>query len=257
MSKIPRGVLVPRHEVRTPDERRIQGHHRHERVARADHAWRVPPPRRPDPVDIPEPQAKARVPELVPIRCGRTFRAQFANFRCTATPMADLAHTPATDPRAKCCGDAYPLSFGMFATPDRRLAFEVNDFDETLRAPFGWDPQQPADEPLFLQPNAAQGSVLAPFADVSECQHQDVSECQRQVEGGARGQQMTELATDEFLGWTPDTAAGPQPRLTGPLLPGGPPPAARPGCARCPVCTASSIKGRPVGLCRRAGRSRL
>ena len=95
---------------------------------------------RPDPVSILEEQAKTRVPDLVPIRYGRMLTSPFAYYRGAAAPMAwDLAHTPTTDIRVQCCGDAHLLNFGMFAAPDRRLIFDVNDFDETLPAPFDWD----------------------------------------------------------------------------------------------------------------------
>ena len=95
---------------------------------------------RPDPVAILEEQAKTRVPDLVPIRYGRMMASPFAYFRGAAAPMAwDLAHTPTTDIRVQACGDAHLLNFGMFAAPDRRLVFDVNDFDETLPAPFEWD----------------------------------------------------------------------------------------------------------------------
>src|ERR1035441_4638585 len=64
----------------------------------------------------------------------------FAYFRCAAAPMAwDLAHTPTSGIRVEACGDTHLLNFGMFAAPDRRLVFDVNDFDETLPAPFDWD----------------------------------------------------------------------------------------------------------------------
>ena len=64
----------------------------------------------------------------------------FAYFRGAAAPMAwDLANLPSTDIRVQCCGDAHLLNFGMFAAPDRQLVFDVNDFDETLPAPFEWD----------------------------------------------------------------------------------------------------------------------
>ncbi len=87
-----------------------------------------------------EEQAKSRVAELVAIRHGRMMASQFAYFRGAAAPMAwDLAHTPTSDIRVQCCGDAHLLNFGMYAAPDRRLVFDVNDFDETLPAPFEWD----------------------------------------------------------------------------------------------------------------------
>jgi uncharacterized protein (DUF2252 family) len=80
------------------------------------------------------------VPDLIPIRYGRMAASPFAYFRGAAAPMAwDLAHTPTTDIRVQACGDAHLLNFGMFAAPDRRLVFDVNDFDETLPAPFDWD----------------------------------------------------------------------------------------------------------------------
>jgi uncharacterized protein (DUF2252 family) len=140
MSRVSPGVLAPPHEILTPDEWRARGRARRERVPRADHAeWR-PPRNRPDPVSVLEEQARTRVPDLVPIRYGRMLTSPFAYYRGAAAPMAwDLAHTPSTDLRVQCCGDAHLLNFGMFAAPDRRLVFDVNDFDETLPASFEWD----------------------------------------------------------------------------------------------------------------------
>ena len=93
-----------------------------------------------NPVTVLEEQAKARVPDLIPIRYGRMTASPFAYFRGAAAPMAwDLAHTPTPDIRVQACGDAHLLNFGMYAAPDRRLVFDVNDFDETLPAPFEWD----------------------------------------------------------------------------------------------------------------------
>jgi uncharacterized protein (DUF2252 family) len=140
MSRISPGVLAPPHEILTPDEWRARGRARCDRVALADHAQWSPPPNRPDPVSILEEQAATRVPDLVPIRYGRMLTSPFAYFRGAAAPMAwDLAHTPTTDLQVQCCGDAHLLNFGMFAAPDRRLVFDVNDFDETLPASFEWD----------------------------------------------------------------------------------------------------------------------
>jgi len=111
-----------------------------EDVPRESHAQWEPPADRPDPVDILEEQARTRVPDLVPIRYGRMIASPFAYFRGAAAPMAwDLAHTPTSGIRVQACGDAHLLNFGMFAAPDRRLVFDVNDFDETLPAPFEWD----------------------------------------------------------------------------------------------------------------------
>ena len=140
MSKMSPGVLAPPHEVLTPDEWRGRGRERRRLVPRSSHGQWAPPQDRPDPVAILEEQARTRVPDLVPIRYGRMVASPFAYFRGAAAPMAwDLAHTPTTDIRVQACGDAHLLNFGMFAAPDRRLVFDVNDFDETLPAPFDWD----------------------------------------------------------------------------------------------------------------------
>jgi uncharacterized protein (DUF2252 family) len=140
MSRMSPGVLAPPHELLTPDEWRGRGQEQRRLAARSSHAQWVPPPDRPDPVAILEEQARTRVADLVPIRYGRMVASPFAYFRGAAAPMAwDLAHSPTTDIRVQACGDAHLLNFGMFAAPDRRLVFDVNDFDETLPAPFEWD----------------------------------------------------------------------------------------------------------------------
>jgi uncharacterized protein (DUF2252 family) len=140
MRKASPGVLAPPHEVLTAGEWRSTGRERRSLVPRLSHAQWAPPPDRPDPVATLEEQAKTRVPDLVPIRYGRMAASPFAYFRGAAAAMAwDLAHTPTTDIRVQACGDAHLLNFGMFAAPDRRLVFDVNDFDETLPASFEWD----------------------------------------------------------------------------------------------------------------------
>jgi uncharacterized protein (DUF2252 family) len=140
MSRTSPGVLAPPHEVLTPDEWRSRGRERRRVTARSSHAEWAPPQDRPDPISTLEEQAKTRVADLIPIRYGRMAASPFAYFRGAAAPMAwDLAHTPTTDIRVQACGDAHLLNFGMFAAPDRRLVFDVNDFDETLPAPFDWD----------------------------------------------------------------------------------------------------------------------
>ena len=93
-----------------------------------------------DPVGLLLEQDKSRVPELVPIRHGRMLVSPFTFYRGAALPMAaDLATTPASGLRAQLCGDAHLANFGAFASPSRRLVFDVNDFDETLPGPFEWD----------------------------------------------------------------------------------------------------------------------
>ena len=98
------------------------------------------PDRSRDPVGLLLEQEKSRVPELLPIRHGRMLVSPFTYFRGAALPMAaDLATTPASGLRVQLCGDAHLANFGAFASPSRRLVFDVNDFDETLPGPFEWD----------------------------------------------------------------------------------------------------------------------
>jgi uncharacterized protein (DUF2252 family) len=134
------GVITPPREVLTPDQWRALGKERRRAAPRSSHAEWAPPPGRPDPVSVLEEQARTRVPDLIPIRYGRMAASPFAYFRGAAAPMAwDLAQTPTSGIRVQACGDAHLLNFGMYAAPDRRLIFDVNDFDETLPAPFEWD----------------------------------------------------------------------------------------------------------------------
>ena len=98
------------------------------------------PDRTRDPVGLLIEQAKSRVPELVPVRHGRMLVSPFTYYRGAALPMAaDLATTPTSGLRVQLCGDAHLANFGAFASPSRRLVFDVNDFDETLPGPFEWD----------------------------------------------------------------------------------------------------------------------
>jgi len=101
--------------------------------------WR-PAGGRPDPLHILEEQAASRVPELVPIRYGRMLVSPFTFFRGAAAIMADdLAATPDSAITVQCCGDAHLSNFGVFGSPERRLIFDINDFDETLPGPWEWD----------------------------------------------------------------------------------------------------------------------
>ena len=101
--------------------------------------WLAPSGRR-DPVEMLEEQAASRVPELVPIRYGRMGVSPFTFYRGAAYLMAaDLERSPRTGLDVQLCGDAHLSNFGAFAAPDRRLVFDVNDFDETLPGPFEWD----------------------------------------------------------------------------------------------------------------------
>src|ERR1700757_2854537 len=93
-----------------------------------------------DPVGLLLGQAQSRVPELVPVRHGRMLVSPFTFYRGAALPRAaDRPSTPASGLRVQLCGDAHLSNFGAFASPERRLVFSVNDFDETLPGPFEWD----------------------------------------------------------------------------------------------------------------------
>ena len=93
-----------------------------------------------DPIDLLKLSNRDRVSDLVPIRYGRMLRSPLTFLRGAAALMAsDLAHTPMTGPRVQACGDCHLLNFGLFATPERNLIFDINDFDETLPAPWEWD----------------------------------------------------------------------------------------------------------------------
>ena len=122
------------------EERLDEGRAERESVPLEAHGEWATPDRRPDPVGILEKQNATRVPELVPIRHGRMIVSPFTFYRGTAAIMAcDLSRTPTTGLRVQCCGDAHLSNFGLFAAPDRRVVFDLNDFDETLPAPFEWD----------------------------------------------------------------------------------------------------------------------
>ncbi|HEV3282846.1 MAG TPA: DUF2252 domain-containing protein [Solirubrobacteraceae bacterium] len=124
----------------TVAERIARGKAARDAVPRASHAEFAPAPRRTDPVTVLERQAKTRVPELVPIRYGRMLVSPFTFYRGGAAIMAsDLASTPRSGLLVQCCGDAHLSNFGVFGSPERRLVFDLNDFDETLPGPWEWD----------------------------------------------------------------------------------------------------------------------
>jgi uncharacterized protein (DUF2252 family) len=110
------------------------------KVPREQHGEWSPPHNRRNPVDMVIESSKGRISELIPIRYGRMMVSPFTFYRGTANIMAsDLASMPKTGVRAQICGDSHLLNFGGFATPERRLIFDVNDFDETLPGPWEWD----------------------------------------------------------------------------------------------------------------------
>ncbi|MFE6459073.1 DUF2252 domain-containing protein [Streptomyces cinereoruber] len=124
----------------TPSERAARGRAARKRVSRSSHGRWIPSSQRPDPLEVLERQARDRLPDLVPLRYGRMAASPFAFLRGAAAVMAaDLGAQPDTGLAVQLCGDAHLLNFGVYASPERTLLFDVNDFDETLPGPFEWD----------------------------------------------------------------------------------------------------------------------
>jgi len=124
----------------TPAERAARGKAARAAVPRESQAEFDLPSDRPDPLALLEEQATTRVPELVPIRWGRMMVSPFTYYRGAALPMAsDLATTPVSGLAVQACGDAHLSNFGLFGSAERRMMFDVNDFDETLPGPWEWD----------------------------------------------------------------------------------------------------------------------
>jgi uncharacterized protein (DUF2252 family) len=142
----------------TPAERTARGKAARAAVPRESHAVFDPPSDRPDPISLLEQQAETRVVELVPVRYGRMMVSPFTYYRGAALPMAsDLATTPVTGLAVQACGDAHLSNFGVFGAAERRLVFDVNDFDETLPGPWEWDVKRLAASPEV----AARGNGFA------------------------------------------------------------------------------------------------
>ena len=123
-----------------PQDREAAGRALRDRVPRSVHGdWRRSR-ERPDPIAILEKSNRGRLPELKPIRYGRMVQSPFTFLRGSAAVMAfDVAKAPSTGVIVQACGDCHLLNFGLFATPERRLVFDINDFDETHPAPWEWD----------------------------------------------------------------------------------------------------------------------
>src|SRR5208282_6429423 len=121
-------------------ERLKAGRALRKKVSRKDHASWTAPANRPDPIKLLIESDTGRIPSLLPIRYGRMRQSPFAFLRGAAAVMAfDLAQTPRTGLRVQACGDCHIMNFGAFATPERNLIFDINDFDETIPAPWEWD----------------------------------------------------------------------------------------------------------------------
>jgi uncharacterized protein (DUF2252 family) len=135
-------------------ERAALGKAARARAPRSSHGRFEAAPARVDPVELLERQSSTRVPELVPIRYGRMLVSPFNFYRGAALIMAsDLAATPRSGLEVQCCGDAHLSNFGVFASPERQLVFDVNDFDETLPGPWEWDVKRLATSMLIAARN--------------------------------------------------------------------------------------------------------
>jgi len=128
------------HQSHTRTEWQTLGRELRAHCARsAQGEWRAPDDR-PDPVSLLEESNRTRLPDLVPVRYGRMLESPFSFYRGAPLVMAsDLSHTPSTGISIQICGDAHLLNFGTYATPERNVIFDVNDFDETNVGPWEWD----------------------------------------------------------------------------------------------------------------------
>jgi uncharacterized protein (DUF2252 family) len=127
-------------KIVSPDDRSAAGKALRDKVPRAQHGIWKEFKGRPSPVGILQKSDAGRMKQLVPIRYGRMLQSPFAFYRGSAGLMAsDLAHTPNTGLQVQACGDCHLMNFGGFATPERNIIFDINDFDETSPAPWEWD----------------------------------------------------------------------------------------------------------------------
>jgi len=167
----------------TVAERQELGRSARTRLPRSSLADCVVAQDRPDPVALLETQATTRVPELVPIRYGRMLASPLAFYRGAATIMtSDLAAGPHTRQYVQLSGDAHLSNFGHFASPERNLVFDLNDFDETLPGPWEWDLKR----------------LLASLAVAGRSNGFDTAACQQVVQAGAAGYRLQMLALAEM-----------------------------------------------------------
>ncbi|MCX6701219.1 MAG: DUF2252 family protein [Methanomicrobiales archaeon] len=134
------GITRFNSDYKTGEQRKQEGKDRRKETPRESHAEFEPPGDRPDPVEVIKESSKGRLEHLIPIRYGRMSKSVFAFFRGTSSLNAmDIAGTPMTGITVQACGDCHLTNFGLFATPERNLIFDINDFDETLPASFEYD----------------------------------------------------------------------------------------------------------------------
>ena len=138
ISKTPAPVSAA--HILSPDDRAAAGKALRDKIPREGHGGWKEFKGRPSPIDLLHKSDAGRMKELVPIRYGRMLQSPFAFFRGSAGLMAsDLARTPNTGLKVQACGDCHLMNFGGFATPERNIIFDINDFDETSPAPWEWD----------------------------------------------------------------------------------------------------------------------
>jgi hypothetical protein len=138
MTSTPLSDLSQSHSTRA--ERRAAGKALRNKIPRSNHAAWAAASDRPDPIDLLEESNRSRLANLAPIRYGRMALSPFAFFRGSSVVMAsDLSTTPVSGIRVQICGDAHLNNFGIYATPERKQVFDLNDFDETLPGPWEWD----------------------------------------------------------------------------------------------------------------------
>src|SRR6266849_10718685 len=124
----------------TPKERLAEGKSRRAQAPRSAHSRWEPAANRTDTIALLEESSRQRLPHLIPIRYGRMLASPFTYLRGSPIVMAhDLAATPVSGIRVQACGDAHLMNFGLYASPERNLLFDLNDFDETLPGPWEWD----------------------------------------------------------------------------------------------------------------------
>ena len=132
--------VLDNEKVSSIQERRENGRALREQIPRSSHGIWKPAPSRLDPITLLQEHDKNRLKNLLPIKYGRMLVSPFAFMRGAAAVMAaDLAETPVSGLQTQLCGDAHLLNFGIFATPERKLVFDINDFDETYPGPWEWD----------------------------------------------------------------------------------------------------------------------
>jgi len=195
-------------------ERAARGKEARARVPRDSHGVFNPPSDRTDPISLLEEQAQTRVPELVPVRWGRMMVSPFTYYRGAALPMAsDLATTPVSGLAVQACGDAHLSNFGLFGSAERRLMFDVNDFDETLPGPWEWDVKRLAASlevaardngltakqrrEVFVASAARYRQAMREFAAMTNLDvwyaHADITELRAQFDSRLRERQRREL----------------------------------------------------------------